>query len=123
MGKDNWLKGLVVGTAIGAGLGMLFAPEKGEVTRKKAKKELDKVAEKGKKVYKDTKKQIDSDGVKPVVENLKREVKKTSEAIGKEIASSIKFKSGKFKADKLKSGKSKSEKFDLSNKEPTASDR
>lgn len=31
---------LLVGVAIGAGIGMLFAPEKGKITRKKIKDEL-----------------------------------------------------------------------------------
>ena len=41
MGKNRGFGKLLVGLGIGAGLGMLFAPKKGEETRKDLKKEID----------------------------------------------------------------------------------
>ena len=35
--KDNSLLSFITGAAVGAALGILFAPEKGEVTRRKIK--------------------------------------------------------------------------------------
>ena len=41
MGKNKGFGKLLLGLGVGAGLGMLFAPKKGDETRKDLKKELD----------------------------------------------------------------------------------
>lgn len=50
----NTLLALITGAAIGAGLGILYAPEKGEKTRKKLSKEANKARDKFEKQLKET---------------------------------------------------------------------
>jgi len=40
---SGFLLGLLTGAAIGAALGILYAPEKGEVTRKQIRRKADKI--------------------------------------------------------------------------------
>ncbi|MDT0642696.1 YtxH domain-containing protein [Zunongwangia sp. F363] len=48
------LLALITGAAIGAGIGMLYAPESGEETRKKIREESDKAQKNFNKKYKET---------------------------------------------------------------------
>ena len=51
MSKDNKKSGLgklLAGVAIGTGLGILFAPKKGEETRKELKEKIEKESNNGK---------------------------------------------------------------------------
>jgi len=70
MSKKKTVVTLAAGAAIGAGLGMLFAPKKGEELREDLKKKLDELAGKVK--------EIDLDDVKDEffskVDNLKKEI-------------------------------------------------
>lgn len=58
--KKSGLGGFLIGAAIGAGLGILFAPKKGSETRRELKEKLDELADKVKGISaKDVKKSIE----------------------------------------------------------------
>lgn len=52
MSKKKMLGALAVGTAVGVGAGILFAPKKGSETRKDIKDKTDKLMDKAKNVKK-----------------------------------------------------------------------
>jgi len=52
MSKKKVLGALAVGTAIGVGTGILFAPKKGSETRKDIKNKTDKLIDKAKNINK-----------------------------------------------------------------------
>ncbi|MEL4307059.1 YtxH domain-containing protein [Joostella sp. CR20] len=56
----NTLLALLTGAAIGAGIGILYAPEKGDVTRKKIKKNAEKTQKELEKQLKKTTSQLSS---------------------------------------------------------------
>ena len=83
----------VAGVAIGAGLGILFAPKSGKETRKELKKKIDELVEKAKNIdSKEVRKKIEEK-----IEELKKEIedldKEKALAIAKKKAASIKKKS------------------------------
>lgn len=57
MSKKKGLGKLFAGIAIGTGIGMLFAPKKGEETRRDLKKKIDELIDQAKKIDKDEVKQ------------------------------------------------------------------
>ena len=81
MSKGKVLLGILAGVATGALLGMLFAPEKGEKTRRK-------IAKKGMDVVGDARVAIDDIlvGVKDKLENTKQELNHWMEKAIKEPA-------------------------------------
>lgn len=86
----------VVGALIGAGLGILLAPEKGEVTRKQLKKKMDDLINKAK--------NIDYNDVKDSIEKKIKELQKEVEDLDKEKVLKIAKQKGQDiikKADEL----------------------
>ena len=67
MKKNTWIGKLFAGLAVGAGLGVLFAPKKGTETRADLKKKMDELLLKAK--------EIDADEVKENIETKIYEIK------------------------------------------------
>ncbi len=76
--KKKTVGTLVTGTLVGAGLGILFAPKKGEDTRKEIKDKCKKVSKKVK--------NLDKEDVVEFVENAKKEIQKDIEDLKNEKA-------------------------------------
>ena len=85
MSKKGYGK-FVLGAAIGAGLGLLFAPKKGSETRKELKKKLDEVVNKAK--------DIDVKEVKAEFDKKVEEIKEELADMDKEKALEIAKKKG-----------------------------
>lgn len=85
--KINGLGKFALGAAIGAGLGVLFAPEKGSVTRKQLKEKLDELMKKAK--------EIDIDEIRIQLEDKIEEIKVELEDLDKEKVLKIAKQKGK----------------------------
>ena len=83
--KENKRKGgigkFIAGAAVGAGLGILFAPQKGSETRRALKEKLDELVKKAK--------EIDINEVREEVEAKVEEIKAELEDLDKEKALKI----------------------------------
>ena len=86
MSKKSGIGKFVAGAAIGAGLGLLFAPKKGSETRKDLKEKLDNVISKIK--------SVDTEEVKALFESKVDEIKAELEDLDKEKALKIAKKKG-----------------------------
>lgn len=85
--SKNGLGKLLAGVGIGVGIGMLFAPDKGEVTRKKLSKKLNEMCE--------AIKNIDADDVKKAIEKQINDIKEELADLDKEKALKIAKEKGK----------------------------
>lgn len=90
MSKKSGAGKFLAGLAIGAGLGVLFAPKKGSETRKDLKNKIDELIEKAR--------QIDKEEVKKSIENKIEEIKAELSDLDKEKA----LKLAKKKAAEIK---------------------
>lgn len=90
MSKENKKSGIgkfLGGIAVGAGLGVLFAPKKGSETRNELKEKFDEMILKAK--------DVDIDEVKETIENKVEEIKKDLEDLDKEKVKKIANKKAK----------------------------
>lgn len=86
MSKKGGTGKFLVGAAIGAGLGLLFAPKTGEETRKQLKAKLDDLYDKVK--------DIDADDIKNKIDELKSEL---MDLDGEEVLAIAKLKAQEIK--------------------------
>ena len=86
MKKNSGIGKFIAGAALGAGLGILFAPKKGSETRKDLKEKLDNVVAKIK--------SVDAEDVKNMFEEKVEEIKAELEDLDKEKALKIAKKKG-----------------------------
>ncbi len=87
MSKKKTIGTLLAGVAIGAGLGVLFAPKKGSETRRELKEKMDDLINKAK--------QIDAKEVKENIENKIEEIKSELKDLDKEKVLKIAKKKAK----------------------------
>ena len=72
----NTILALLTGTALGVGLGLLYAPQSGKKTRKQLRNEADHLQEDLNKKYKDTSSQL-SDFTSEAKKNIEKKLDKT----------------------------------------------
>ena len=87
MSKKSGLGKLLAGIAVGTGIGMLFAPKKGDETRKELKAKIDEMLNKVK--------EIDKDEVKETVESKIELIKSELDDLDKEKVLKIAKKKAK----------------------------
>ena len=92
MSKKSGMGKLLAGVAIGAGLGVLFAPKKGEETRRELKKKIDELMNKAKGMSSDDVKEIIEDKIEEIKEGLADLDKEKVLKIAKEKAAIIEEK-------------------------------
>ena len=92
MSRKNGLGKFVLGAAIGAGIGLLFAPRSGKETRKILKDKMDDLVKKAK--------ELDKEEVKAAIEAKINEIKEGIKNLDKETAVELAKKQGKKIRDK-----------------------
>ena len=92
MSKKRGLGKFVLGAAIGAGIGLLFAPRSGKETRKILKDKMDDLVKRAK--------ELDKEEVKAAIEAKINEIKEGIRNLDKETAIEIAKKQGKKIRDK-----------------------
>ncbi len=85
--KVNFFKGVLIGGALGALAGILFAPKSGKNLRSDIKDKGNEILNEGKKIYVDasTKAKEIIDDVKHQANDLKREAEDTAEKLADEV--------------------------------------
>jgi gas vesicle protein len=85
--KVNFFKGLLIGGALGALAGILFAPKSGKNLRSDIKDKGNEILNEGKKIYADasTKTKEIFEDVKHQAKDLKKEVEDTGEKLADEV--------------------------------------
>lgn len=74
----NFMLGMIAGSAIGAAIGILYAPDKGTETRKKIKVKADDLKDDLETKYNDLKEQVDE-----VIDKVKETFKSAAEEVEK----------------------------------------
>lgn len=92
MSRKNGLGKFVLGAAIGAGIGLLFAPRSGKETRKILKDKMDDLVKRAK--------ELDKEEVKAAIEAKINEIKEGIKNLDKETAVELAKKQGKKIRDK-----------------------
>jgi gas vesicle protein len=89
--KNNLFKGILIGSALGAAAGILFAPKSGKELRSDIKKKGNKIIKDGKEIYADasTKAKELFEEVKHQAKDLKRDAEDTGEKISDEVHEKI----------------------------------
>ena len=93
--KINFFKGLVIGSALGALAGILFAPKSGKELRSDIKKKGDKIVKDGKEIYADA-----STKAKEIYAEVKHQAKdwkRDAEDAGEKMAEEAHEKIGQVK--------------------------
>lgn len=90
--EKNGLGKFVLGTAVGVGIGMLFAPEKGEKTRKVLAQKIEELFSKLK--------EVDVEEVKETIERRVEEIKEALDDLDKEKVMKIAKAKAKIIAEK-----------------------
>jgi gas vesicle protein len=93
--KVNFFKGLLIGGALGALAGILFAPKSGKEMRSDIKKKGNKIVKDGKEIYADA--SIKAKEIIGEVKHQAKELKRDAEDAGEKIADEVHEKIGQVK--------------------------
>ena len=93
--KVHFFKGLLIGGALGALAGILFAPKSGKDMRSDIKKKGNKIVKDGKEIYADA--SIKAKEIFGEVKHQAKELKEDAEDAGEKIADKVHEKIGQIK--------------------------
>jgi gas vesicle protein len=93
--KNNLFKGILIGSALGAAAGILFAPKSGKELRSDIKKKGNKILKDGKEIYSDA--GIKAKEIFGEVKHQAKELKEDAEDAGEKISGKVQEKIGQIK--------------------------